>query len=484
VLRQLLAEALLISVLGGALGTLFSTTLLNALTRWQPFPQFPIHVTVIPDPKVYLVALLLSVGSGMLWGLVPVRQIWATDSAQVMKSSVAGTIVFRRFTLRDLLLGAQITICTLLVTSSFVALRGIQRSLHAPLGFQPQGALIAETDLHMGGHFDAESVQIRKRMLEELGRTPGVTSVGIIDTTPLGTGASSSWVFGVGTTDFRPSNSAFGAKYFSISPGYLRAAGTRLLAGRDVTWHDDAKAPRVAIINETFGRRMFGNTSPVGLRFLQGQGAPCEVVGVVEDGKYDSLTESPWAAMFLPIEQNPDSYTSLIVRSPLPPTEIVPEVRRTLAQIDPSLPFVFHTWSDALAFVQFPARIATASLGVMGLLAAMLAVTGVFGMAMYSVSKRMKEFGIRVAVGAQSVQLMRSALSRPLILLLSGSAAGLLLGVMASRVLAQIVYQATPRDPLVFGGVLITMALLGLLATWLPARRALHIHPASLLREE
>jgi len=114
----------------------------------------------------------------------------------------------------------------------------------------------------------------------------------------------------------------------------------------------------------------------------------------------------------------------------------------------------------------------------------LLAVTGVFGMAMYSVSKRMKEFGIRVAVGAQPVQLMRSALSRPILLLLLGSAAGLVLGAMASRLLAQIVYQATPRDPLVFAGVMITMAVLGLIATWLPAQRALDVHPAGLLREE
>ena len=484
VLRQLLAEAILISALGGALGAFFSTTMLNALTRWQPFPEFPIHVTVSPDAKVFLVALLLSIGSGVLWGLVPMRQIWTTDSAQVMKSSGARTIVFRRFTLRDLLLGVQITLCTLLVTSSFVALRGMQRSLRAPLGFQPQGVVLAETDLHMGGHFGASVTQIRKRMLEEVGHIPGVTSVGIIDETPLGTGGSSSPVYREGTTDFRPSNSAFNAKYFSISPGYLQTAGTRLLSGRDFTWHDDAKAPKVAIVNEMFARAMFGTTSTLGRRFMWGDKLSYEVVGVVQNGKYDSLTESPWAAMFLPLEQNPNSDNSLMVRSALPPAEIVPELRRVLAQIDPSLPFLFHTWSDALGFVQFPARIATASLGVMGLLAAMLAVTGVFGMAMYSVSKRMREFGIRVAVGAQPVQLMRSALSRPVILLLSGTAAGLLLGLISSRLLAQVVYQATPRDPLVFAGVMITMAALGIVATWIPARRALRIHPASLLREE
>ena len=484
VLRQLLSEAVLLSVLGGALGTLFSTTLLNALTRWQPFREYPVHVTVSPDPKVYFVALLLSICSGMVWGLVPIRQIWATDSVQVMKIGGAGTLAFRRFTLRDLLLGVQITLCTLLVTASFVALRGMQRSLHAPLGFQPQGVVLADTDLHMGGHSGASVTPVRKRMLEEVGRIPGVTSVGIIDETPLGTGGSSTYIYRMGTIDFRPSNMAVGAKYFSISPGYLHAAGTQLLKGRDFTWHDDAKSPKVAIVNETFARSMFGSASALGQEFMMGDKISHEIVGVVENGKYDSLTEAPWAAVFFPLEQNPDSDTSLLVRSPLPPAEILPELRRTLGQIDPSLPFVFHSWPDALAFVQFPARIATATLGVMGLLAAMLAVTGVFGMAMYAVSKRMREFGIRAAVGAQPVQLMGSALSRPLLLLLSGSAAGLLLGVIASRLLAQIVYQATPRDPLVLAGAVITMALLGLAATWIPAQRALRVHPARLLREE
>ncbi|PYT97235.1 MAG: hypothetical protein DMG38_20680 [Acidobacteria bacterium] len=484
VLRQLLAEALLLSLLGGALGAIFSTALLNALTRWQPFPEFPVHVTVSPDRMVYLVALLLSIGSGLQWGLIPARQIWATDAAPLMKSGGAGALVFRRFTLRDLLLAVQITLCTLLVTSSFVAVRGMQRSLHAPLGFQPQGVVLAETDLDFGAHSDDTAKMIQKQMLQEVGRLPGVSSVGIIDGTPLGTGGSTTVIYRLGTSDFRMSNSAFGAKYFYISPGYLEAAGTRLLTGRDFTWHDDAKSPKVAIVNETFARGLFGNSSGLGRQFMMGDKVPYEIVGIVANGKYESLTETPWAAVFFPMEQNRASNTTLAVRSQLLEGELVPALRQALRQIDPSLPFVFHSWPDALGFVLFPARVATASLGVMGLLAAMLAVTGVFGMAMYSVSKRMKEFGIRVAVGAQPVQLMRSALSRPILLLLLGSAAGLVLGAMASRLLAQIVYQATPRDPLVFAGVMITMAVLGLIATWLPAQRALDVHPAGLLREE
>jgi predicted permease len=484
VLRQLLAEAVLISLLGGVLGTIFSTALLGALTRWQPFPEFPIHVAVSPDARVYFVALLLSLGSGILWGLVPVRQVWATDYAHVMKSGAAGTMAFHRFAFRDLLLGIQITLCTLLVTSSFVALRGMQHSLHASLGFQPQGVVLAQTDLHMGGYSDHSSTEFQKRMLQEAAGIPGVTAVGIINETPLSTGGNSTQVYRLGTTDFRSSNSAFGAKYFSISPRYLQAAGTHLLTGRDFTWHDDANASKVAIVNDRFARAMFGDTSALGLRFMMADKVSYEIVGVVENGKYESLTESPWAAMFFPLAQNSDSDTSLMVRSQLPPGEIVTELRQVLTQIDPSVPFTFQSWPDALAFVLFPARVATAILGVMGFLAAMLAVTGVFGIAMYSVSKRMKEFGIRVALGAQPVQLMRSALGRPLILLLSGSAAGLLLGAIASRLLAQIVYQATPRDPMVLAAVLATMTILGLFAVWIPAHRALCVQPAGLLREE
>jgi predicted permease len=482
ILRQLLCEAVLVSAIGGALGTIFSILLLRALTRWHPFTEFPIHVAVSPDKTVFLVALLLSVGSGLLWGLVPLRQVWTTDFTQVMKTGSTGPVVFQRFSFRDLLLGVQIALCTLLVTASFVAVRGMQRSLKAPLGFQPQGVLIAQTDLHMGGHTDRTSTQLQKRMLDEARRIPGVTSVGIINETPLGTGGSSTDVYRVETTDLRSSNSVFSAKYYSISPGYLEAAGTRLISGRDLTWHDDQKSPKVAIVNETFAREMFHNQSALGLSFLMGEDR--QIVGVVEDGKYDSLTESPRPAMFLPLEQSPDSDTSLVIRSQLPPAEIVPQLRETLARIDPDLPFVFQTWPVQLAFVLFPARAATATLGVMGLFAAMLAVTGIFGMAMYSVSKRFKEFGIRVALGAQSAQLMRAALGRPIFMLLIGSAVGLCLGVIASQLLSHIVYEATPRDPVVFAGVMITMAVLGVLATYIPARRTLRVHPAQLLREE
>jgi ABC-type antimicrobial peptide transport system permease subunit len=231
---------------------------------------------------------------------------------------------------------------------------------------------------------------------------------------------------------------------------------------------------------------MFGKASAVGQHFLlYGGRLPKEVVGVVEDGKYLSLTEDPQPAMFFPLTQEINSNdTVLVVRSALPPTELASTLDHTLSNIDRNLPLTLHSWADAMDLAFFPARAATAALGIMGLLAAMLAITGTFGVATYSVSKRMKEFGIRVALGAARVELIQAALGRSLLLLLTGSIAGLALGVLASRLLAQIVYEATPHDPLVLSGTIVTMALLGLLATWIPARQSMSIDPVRLLRED
>ncbi len=483
-LRQILTEAILVSLAGGVAGTFFAATLLGVLTRWQPISEFPIHVTVVPDTRVYLIALLLSFASGILPGLLPARQIWRTNAMQAMKSGNADSQLLRRFTLRDALLGVQVALCALLVTASLVSLRGMERSLHAPLGFDPRGVVIATADMHMAGYSDDSALPLQRRMIDQASGIPGVIGVGTLDNPPLSGGGSSTDVFREGTADMRPTNSVFDARYFNISPGYLKAAGTRLLTGRDFTWQDDAKKPKIVLVNETFAKKMFGNAPVVGRHFLEGDKSSYEIVGVVEDGKYESLTEDPTPAMFFPLPQNREGNTTLIVRSLLPAEQVTPALNRILTGIDSSLPFTIQPWQDSLSLVLFPARVATAALGVMGLLAAMLAVTGIFGMSASNVTKRMRELGIRVALGAHRGQIMGAALGRPLVVLVTGSVAGLVLGVLASRLLAYLVYQATSRDPLVLLGAVGAMVLIGLVATWIPARRALGVNPAQLLREE
>jgi hypothetical protein len=270
-----------------------------------------------------------------------------------------------------------------------------------------------------------------------------------------------------------------------MSPGYLEAAGTRLLSGRDVSWHDTKTTPYVAIVNETFARKMWGENPAIGQRFIL-LGHLRQVVGVVEDGKYNNMQEPPQPVIYLPLTQNEQRGLVFVVRSPRALNEMAPALERTLSGLEPNALIKVQSWHDVLDDVNalFPARASTAALGVMGLLAAMLAVTGIFGMAAYNVSRRMKELGIRVALGARAKHVMSAAVGRPVVLLGVGSLAGLLLGIFASRLLEHIVYQANPRDPVVVVGAVLTMALLGIAASAIPALRALAIDPSKLLREE
>jgi len=258
-----------------------------------------------------------------------------------------------------------------------------------------------------------------------------------------------------------------------------------LHGGRDFTWHDDENAPRVAIVNPEFARRLFGSANgAIGRYFKLHDGARAEVIGLAEQGKYQSLTEDPAPTIFLPILQSPSTATWLVVHSAVDLAALAPAMREKLRELDSGLPVSIQTRIEEMGPILFGPRMATAALGVMGIMGAMLALTGIFGMAAYAVSKRMRELGIRVALGAKRSQVLSAALGHAVRLLAIGSGAGLVLGILASRVLATVVYEATPRDPVVLAGVVVAMGLLGLLATWIPAQRALRVDPMMLLREE
>ncbi len=488
ILRAVFTEAVLISLAGGAMGLAGSVALLRELSVWRPFPMFPLSVPVYPDANVYWAALLLALASGFLFGAVPVRQVLRTNPYEVVKAGSSGIVSGnsgRRITLRDLLLVVQIAICGVLVTSSLVAVRGLMHSMHSNFGFEPQNALLVNTDLNMAGYTGDQVPAMQRRMIEALQVIPGVKSVGSIDQVPLGGGAPNEDVFTDETTDLSPSKAAAHSIDYKVSPDYFHAAGTALLRGRDFSWHDDKNSPAVAIINEEFARKIFGSVDNALGRYYKPEIGPrVQVVGIVEDGKYFQLTEDQKLAMFLPILQSPASITSIMVRSERDPQQLAAAIRRVLRQTDEGLPFEVHTWPDELSIALFPSRVATVALGALGVMGAMLSITGIFGMAAYSVSKRLRELGIRMALGARRTEVLKAALGRPVKLLVLGSAVGLLLGLLATKVLAYIVYQANPRDPLVLGGVVVAMALLGMVATWIPAQRALSVNPLALLREE
>jgi predicted permease len=477
--RQVMTEAVVLSIVGGGAGLVSAGLLLNLLSRLGDSNN---HLAVSVDARVCLVALTFTLVSALLFGIIPARKVWDSSPLQAIKSGPVDAIPLRRFTPRDLLLGAQIAICMLLVTASLVAVRSMVRMLHAPVGFQPQGVMLADVDLSLmeGGNVPLDE---KKAMIEAVRDIPGVTAAGALSRSPFTGGLRGIPVFPPGTTEFTLNNSVLSPYGFTISPGYLETARTRLLEGRDVSWRDTTNTPYVAIVNRTFARKMWGNMPAIGQRFIFLDHLR-EVVGVVEDGKYHEMMESPQPAVFLPLSQNEQVRPTFVVRSNRSQNEMAPAIERTLHILEPDALITVQSWPDTIASTLFPARAATAALGVMGLLSAMLAVTGIFGMATYNVSRRMKELGIRAALGARSRHVISAAVGRPIVLLAVGSLAGLLLCILASRLLGQIVYQANPRDPVVVVGAVLTMAMLGIVASAIPALRALAVDPSKLLREE
>lgn len=478
--RQLMTEAIVLSLLGGAAGLVIAALLLGALNRWQSSYG---HLAVAVDAPVYLVALAFALISALLFGMIPARAVWQSSPLQAMKGAAGEQKPRRRFALRDLLLGLQIVICMLLVTASLVAVRGMVRLLHAPLGFQPRGVILADPDLSLVSPEGDVTIEKMKAMIESVRNIPGVAAAATVNRVPFTGGLRGVPIFMPGTTEFTLANSVLAPYLFIVSPGYFDAAGTRLFTGRDFSWHDTPKTPYVAIVNETFARKMWRDTPALGQRFIV-SGRLSEVVGVTENGKYHNLQEAPQPVVYLSLSQNEHSGMIFVVRSRGMQNELAGALERTLRGLDADVQIKVQTWSDALGGMLFPARTATASLGVMGLLAAMLAITGIFGMAAYNVSRRMKELGIRMALGARVIQVVNVAVGRPIALLGIGSLLGLLLCFCASRLLGQIMYQANPRDPLVIMSAALTMLLLGIIASAIPAMRAISVDPSKLMREE
>jgi predicted permease len=491
IVRQVLVEALIISILGGACACCLAWIALSGLATWHPPTTYPIAFLVTPQASLILMALLISVLAGALFGVMPLRQIFKTDPNESIKSGASqASLGRRRWALRDVLLAAQIALCCVTVTAAFVSLRGLGEVLTMDLGFQPRHAVVATFELKQAGYSYAAAAGFQRRLLERVSQLPGVVAAGYANNTPLNQDTPTTEVFPQQATDFRPSNKAFDSYDYAVSPGYFSAAGTALLAGRDVSFADTGKTPPVAVVNRQFARHLFHSENAVGRYFKNSSGVPIQIVGVVADGKYLTISEDPAEVAFFPISQQAASKTSLVVRirpdfADSATNDMAATVRKVVRDLDATVPIrESSAWKSQLGMAFFMSQVATTALGMFGAFGLLLSIAGTFGLASYTVGKRLRELSIRVALGADARQVLSAALGRMLILLSSGAAAGLVLGVAASRVLSAIVYQASAQDPLVLVAVAFTMLLTGSLSVAGPVRRALRIDPAKLLREQ
>lgn len=495
IVRQILIEASVISILGGACACALAWIAITGLDSWHPPTEFPFVFHLQPQPSLLLMGLLVSLLAGVLFGVMPLRQIFKTDPNDAIKSGGSQSPAGPRWVLRDFLVAAQIALCCVTVTAAFVSLRGLARALTADLGFNPKHAVLAKFELSQAGYSSIAADHFQRLLLERISHLPGVTAAAYASQTPLNQDASTAAVFPQQTTDFKPSNSAFDTLGFNVSPGYFTAAETPLLAGRDVSFADTPKTPAVAIVNEQFARHLFhlgrGHfRQAVGRYFKNASGIPIQIVGIVPDGKYMIVSEDPQEAAFFPISQRPRTSTSVVVRlrpnsSDVETNQMASTVRKTIRDLDPTIPIrESSAWKNELGLTFFVSQVASVALGLFGAFGLLLSIAGTFGLASYTVSKRLRELSIRVALGAQTKQVLFAALGRMTVLLATGSLIGIVLGVAASRLLSAIVYQASAQDPLVLSAVALTMLLTGSLSVLGPVRRVLHIDPAILLREQ
>jgi predicted permease len=490
IVRQIFVEALVISILGGAGACALAWIAISGLGNWHAPTEYPLRFHMQPQPSLILIAFLISVLAAVLFGLMPLRQIFNTDPNDAIKNGGGQFPTRRRWALRDVLLAAQIALCCVTVTAAFVSLRGLAKAMTMNMGFNPKHAVLTKFELNQSGYSKVAADQFQRQMLEKVSQLPGVQAAGYTNATPLSQDTSTSYVFSQQTTDFKPSNRAFATYGYNVSPGYFVAAETPLLAGRDVNFTDTEKTPPVAVVNQHFAQLLFHSDQAVGRYFKNSSGQSILIVGVVADGKYLTLTEDQEPAVFFPITQEPTTHTSFIVRtapgsSDAATNEMAATIRKVIRDLDPTVPVrESSAWKNQLGLTFFVAQVATVALGIFGAFGLLLSITGTFGLASYTVSKRLRELSIRVALGAQAKQILSAALGRMLILLGSASVVGMLLGVAVSRVLSAVVYQATALDPIVLASVALTILLTGSLSVAGPVRRALHVDPANVLREE
>ena len=483
--RQLLTESLLLSLAGGAAGVLLAAWLTALVNVWRPPIDTLTIARVVMDTRVFLFAAAVSLASAFLFGLIPAMQSARVGLAGAIKND-APSEKLRRLNARDLLVTVQVALSVVLLIASILVVRSLQHALSLNLGFQPEHAAVLSLDLAGQGYGEQRSREFQRRLLDKVRAMPGIQVAAIISGLPLtATGNMSDVIYLEGQPEPRPGEIP-SANLYTITPGYLQAMHTRLIAGRDLDLRDKQDVALVALVNETFARRLLAGQDPIGKRFRHGAtGKWIQIAGVVEDGKYGSLSESPGVAIFEPMAQRWSQDQTLIARSPMPETETVRLMRRAALELDPSLTvFADGTLTSALGLALFPARMAAVVLGSFGALAVVLAATGVYGIMAYAVSRRTREIGIRMALGAAPSQVARLVLTRTAKLLAGGIAIGFALAFAAGEFFSVILYGVSAHDPITYFCAIAFMAAVAFVACWVPARRAIHVDPLTALRAD
>jgi predicted permease len=480
-IRRSLVESALLSVGGAALALLLSEWLAAALTVWRPPTDLPLVAPIAVDFRVLAFALGLAALCTVLVGLTPALQSTRPDVVAALKEE---TVRWRGgWQARDLVVGVQVTLSTILLIGSLVVVRSLQHAAAVDLGFNPRGAVSTRVDLGLQGYDQARAREFQRLVIEQLAALPGVESAAVANALPLGMDVSTHGVHVEGRAEPHGSD-APQTIYYQVSRDFFRTVQMRLVAGRDFAATDTPETTRVAVVNQAFAEKMLGGVDPIGRRFRTGRSGPwIEIIGVVRDGKYWTLTEAPTPVAFHSGVQWYNPTTSIVVRSSRTEGETLELVRRTVRTIDPGLSlFEDGPLSNVVSLQLMPARVAAALLGAFGALAIVLVLVGTYGVMSYGIVQRTREICIRLAIGAAPHHIVRLVLSRASFVWVAGVGAGAAAAVVGAPVLSPFLIEVNPRDPALIAVACGTMALVTGAACWFPTRRALATDPSALMR--
>ena len=490
IVRQLLTESLLLALAGGAAGLLLALWSADLLQSILPQPPDGMRSTLntTPDARVFAYTLLLSVLTGIAFGLVPALQASKPNLVPALKDEAVG-FSRRRLSLRNLLVVAQVAVSLLLLITAGLFLRNLQNTQHADPGFAIENGFVMTYDLGLAKYTKARGRLFHEELLGRVRALPGVRSASLAEFVPLGGSGNKSPLYVEGEpAEALQTDEASLLNHAAIATDYFKTMGIPLLRGRDIGDGDTESSPQVAVVNETLARRIAPDGNAVGKRLrMDSKGQYLEVVGVVKDIKYDQLAEQTPIFAYLPQRQRYRAQMTLHVRAAAAgdPQGVLKGVQTEVRSLDRNLPLTnVKTLEEHMRLPLAPAQLLAWLSGTFSVLALLLAATGLYGVMAYLVSGRTREFGIRVALGAQRSDVLRLVLGEGLSLVGIGICFGLLMSIALTRVVQSVLYGVSATDPLTFAGVALLLAAVALLACYLPARRAMKVDPMIALRYE
>ncbi len=487
VIRQLLTESMLLALLGGAAGTVLAEYALRVVLPLGG-KSIPRLAQASIDGQVLGFSLVLAVLTSVLFGLAPALRASKIDLAGSLKEQMRGS-TSRHDRVRGVLVVAQVTLGLVLVTGAGLLMASFLHLENGDLGLKPDHLLTYSFDLPESQYKAPQQVAFYDQLLDRMRALPGVQSAAGIWPLPLG-GDNATVSFDIQERPTGPSNRPSARMAFA-SPDYFRTAGISLLRGRYFTDRDDKSAPRVLIVNKAFADKFFPGEDVIGKRIMPGatdsgeKEMPHEIVGVVGSAKLFALDEQPKPIYYFPYKQLQWMPPVMMLRTAVPPRTLESAVRDQMSQLDPLVPiFQIRTMDELLSTQVAEPRFHSLLLGCFAGIALLLTMVGLYGVMTYSVARRTREIGVRVALGASRSSVLGMVLKQALLLVGIGLALGLAGSLIGDRLLRSELYGASSTNPVVFALAGLLVAITGLLAAYLPARRAASVHPMAALRHE